>query len=458
MKKWLNRFFLTLLYILPAVVFFTNFPLIRLGEDSSMYYEISLPMIWLAIFDLLNLTRIGEIWAFCKKHPRLLLPAVAVLLYIVLSCFWSANFLRGALTAGLVLAIAFAILSFFSHSLYTTSRKRILSVLLASSAAVSIFCLLQCFLDVFDIQETLLCPGCHYQTIGFPHSNGFAIEPQFMGNLLIAPSLITLDIIYKKMRAKKGKRKLPALLCLAVLQITALFVTFSRGAIFAFVLGVIIMTIYRALKRFNLRAFCYVSISVFAFLFGLLLQGLWAEISPTNEGFLEGIGRSINHLSLGVVDFSKPESETPATPVEPETSNAALAAESDFTGYIAESTTIRLSLNEAALKTWSQNPRTVFFGVGLGGAGRAMSQYLGTNEKEIVQNEYISLLLELGIVGCSLILFAVFVAFRFFGRRLRIVFFAIIFAYLFSLLFFSGITNVWHIYLLTPVLLPILAI
>lgn len=455
MKKWLNRFFLTLLYILPAVVFFTNFPLIRLGEGSSMYYEISLPMIWLAIFDLLNLTRIGEIWAFCKKHPRLLLPAVAVLLYIVLSCFWSANFLRGALTAGLVLAIAFAILSFFSHSLYTTSRKRILSVLLASSAAVSIFCLLQCFLDVFDIQETLLCPGCHYQTIGFPHSNGFAIEPQFMGNLLIAPSLITLDIIYKKLRAKKGKRKLPALLCLAVLQITALFVTFSRGAIFAFVLGVIIMTIYRALKRFNLRAFCYVSISVFAFLFGLLLQGLWAEISPTNENFAQGISRSLNHLSLGVIPLidssSKPE---PNTVVATETAEE----ESAFDGYIEESTTIRLSLNEAALKTWSQSPRTVFFGVGLGGAGRAMSQHLGTNEKEIVQNEYISLLLELGIVGCSLILFAAFVAFRFFGRRLRIVFFAIIFAYLFSLLFFSGITNVWHIYLLTPVLLPILAI
>ena len=455
MKKWLNRFFLTLLYILPAVVFFTNFPLIRLGEDSSMYYEISLPMIWLAIFDLLNLTRIGEIWAFCKKHPRLLLPAVAVLLYIALSCFWSANLLRGALTAGLVLAIAFAILSFFSHSLYTTSRKRILSVLLASSAAVSIFCLLQCFLDVFDIQETLLCPGCHYQTIGFPHSNGFAIEPQFMGNLLIAPSLITLDIIYKKLRAKKGKRKLPALLCLAVLQITALFVTFSRGAIFAFVLGVIIMTIYRALKRFNLRAFCYVSISVFAFLFGLLLQGLWAEISPTNENFAQGISRSLNHLSLGVIPLidssSKPE---PNTVVAAETAEE----ESAFDGYIEESTTIRLSLNEAALKTWSQNPRTVFFGVGLGGAGRAMSQHLGTNEKEIVQNEYISLLLELGIVGCSLILFAAFVAFRFFGRRLRVVFFAIIFAYLFSLLFFSGITNVWHIYLLTPVLLPILAI
>ena len=455
MKKWLNRLFLTLLYILPAVVFFTNFPLIRLGEDSSMYYEISLPMIWLAIFDLLNLTRIGEIWAFCKKHPRLLLPAVAVLLYIVLSCFWSANFLRGTLTAGLVLAIAFAILSFFSHSLYTTSRKRILSVLLASSAAVSIFCLLQCFLDVFDIQETLLCPGCHYQTIGFPHSNGFAIEPQFMGNLLIAPSLITLDIIYKKLRAKKGKRKLPALLCLAVLQITALFVTFSRGAIFAFVLGVIIMTIYRALKRFNLRAFCYVSISVFAFLFGLLLQGLWAEISPTNENFAQGISRSLNHLSLGVIPLidssSKPE---PNTVVATETAEE----ESAFDGYIEESTTIRLSLNEAALKTWSQNPRTVFFGVGLGGAGRAMSQHLGTNEKEIVQNEYISLLLELGIVGCSLILFAAFVAFRFFGRRLRVVFFAIIFAYLFSLLFFSGITNVWHIYLLTPVLLPILAI
>lgn len=458
MKKWLNRLHFALLYALPAVVFFTNFPLIRLGEDSSMYYEISLPMIWLAIFDILNLARIGEIYAFCKKHPRLLLPAVAVLLYLVSSCFWSANFLRGALTAGLILSITFAILSFFSHPLYTASRKRILSVLLASSATVSIFCLLQCFLDVFGVQETLLCSGCHYQTIGFPHSNGFAIEPQFMGNLLIAPSLITLDIIYTKLRFKKGKRKLPALLCLAVLQITALFVTFSRGAIFAFVLSIIVMSIYRALQKINLRTFCYITITAFAFLFGLLLQGLWAEISPTNENFAQGISRSLNHLSLGVTPLI--DSPSKSEPTEPNitTTSETNEPESDFDGYIEESTTIRLSLNEIALKTWSQNPKTILFGVGLGGAGRAMSQCAGTNEKEIVQNEYISLLLELGIVGCALMLFAAIVSFRFFGRRLRVVFFAIIFAYLFSLLFFSGITNVWHIYLLTPVLLPILAI
>lgn len=444
MKRWLNRARLALLCALPAVVFFTNFPLIRLGENSSMYFEINLPMIWLAFFDLLSLIQIREMFSFCKKHFKTVLPILVVLIYLALSCIWSANPLRGILTTGIIWAISFAVLNFLAVPPKTTEKRRLLKILLASSGAVSLFCLLQSFLDVFDVQNNLLCPGCHYQTIGFPHSNGFAIEPQFMGNLLIAPSLITLDILYKKSRKKKGKHYFP-ILCLAFLQILALFVTFSRGAIFAFVLGIIIMTIYRAVQKLNWRAFCYLGVSALAFLGGLLLQGFWAELSPTNEGFFEGVNRSVNHLSLGMIDFAPSAPATEATSSE-------TAPESNFDGYIEESTTIRLSLNELAIKTWQQNPRTVLFGVGLGGAGRAMHSYLNTNEREIIQNEYLSLLLELGAVGCVLVLLASFTILRLYHKKTQVVVLAIIIAYLFTLLFFSGITNVWHIYLLTPLL------
>ncbi len=449
MKKWPNRALNALLLALPVVVFFTNFPLIRLGENSSMYFEISLPMIWLAVFDLLSLTRAKQMLSLCKKHKKVVLPIFAFLVYSALSCIWSANSLRGLLTVGLAGAIIFAVLSYLSNPISDKQKHKLLITYLSVSATVSLFCLAQGFLDVFGIQNNLLCPGCHYQTIGFPHSNGFAIEPQFMGNLLIAPSLIALDLIYKK----KGKRKLPLLLCLAFLQVLALFITFSRGAIFAFVLGIIILTIYRAVKKFNLRAFYYFGISALAFLGGLLLQGFWAELSPTSEDFFGGISRSINQLSLGKISLKKPEVieniEEKQVVLEPK-------EDSDFNGYIEESTTIRLSLNELALRTWQQNPKTILFGVGLGGAGRAIHQYLNTNEREIVQNEYVSLLLELGIVGCILVLFAGFSILRRFSKKLQIVIIAIVIAYLFTLLFFSGITNVWHIYLLTPLLAPIL--
>lgn len=449
MKKWPNKALNALLLALPVVVFFTNFPLIRLGENSSMYFEISLPMIWLAVFDLLSLTRAKQMFTLCKKHKKVVLPIFAFLVHLALSCIWSANSLRGLLTVGLAGAIIFAVLSYLSTPITDKQKHKLLIVYLFTSATVSLFCLVQGFLDVSGIQQNLLCPGCHYQTIGFPHSNGFAIEPQFMGNLLIAPSLITLDLIYKK----KGKRKLSLLLCLAFLQVLALFITFSRGAIFAFVLGIIILTVYRAVKKFNLRAFCYFGITALAFLGGLLLQGFWAERSPTSEDFFDGISRSINQLSLGKIALKKPEVieniEKKQVDLEPK-------EDSDFNGYIEESTTIRLSLNELALKTWQQNPKTILFGVGLGGAGRAMHQYLNTNEREIVQNEYVSLLLELGIVGCILVLFAGFSILRRFSKKLQIVIITIVIAYLFTLLFFSGITNVWHIYLLTPLLAPIL--
>ena len=145
MKRWLNRARLALLYALPAVVFFTNFPLIRLGENSSMYFEINLPMIWLAFFDLLNLAQIREMFSFYKKHFKAALPILVVLIYLALSCIWSANPLRGILTTGIIWAIAFAVLNFLAVPPKTTEKRRLLRILLASSGAVSLFCLLQGF-------------------------------------------------------------------------------------------------------------------------------------------------------------------------------------------------------------------------------------------------------------------------------------------------------------------------
>ena len=126
--------------------------------------------------------------------------------------------------------------------------------------------------------------------------------------------------------------------------------------------------------------------------------------------------------------------------------------ESQFNGYIEESTNVRVWLNHSAVHTWKQSPKTMLFGVGLGGAGRAISQYEGGSEREIVQNEYFSLLLEIGIIGWILILIAAFQLAKLRNKQTSFIFVAIIVAYLASMAFYSGITNVWHIYLFTPVL------
>lgn len=457
MKEWLNKARLALLASLPVVVFFTNFPLIRLGENTSMHFEISLPMIWLAIFDLISLSELGNIFKLFKKRTKLLLAACFFALWCVFSCFWSANPLRGILTAGLILAIFYAILSIFAE---IPSKKFLVhesKLFIGASFAVSIFCILQGFLDVFDLQNNLLCVGCHYQVLGFPHSNGFAIEPQFMGNLLIAPSILSLDILYKKIKSKKGKGWF-GFSAITFVQLLALFICFSRGAIYSFGIAILIIALRDIYHKRYMRPVIYITTSIIACLGGLLTQGIWAQISPTSEGFFEGISRSIDQLTLGKIKPATNNNEVQVDEVIILTPDSE-TNDSQFTGYIEESTDIRLTLNADAMETWAQSPKTMLTGVGLGGAGRAIAEYKqDRGEREIVQNEFISLLLEIGIIGHLLLLWLLFQLIHNRNKKTSIVFWAIIFAYLISMNFYSGITNVWHIYLFTPVLYLLLGI
>ena len=408
-------------------------------------------MIWLAIFDLISLAELGNIFKLFKKHTRLILAACLFAFWCVLSCFWSPNPLRGILTAGLILAIFYAILSIFAEIPNKKFLVREAKIFIGTSFTISIFCILQGFLDVFDLQNNLLCVGCHYQVLGFPHSNGFAIEPQFMGNLLIAPSILSLDILYKKIKSKKGKSWF-GFSAITFVQLLALFICFSRGAIYSFGIAILIIALRDIYHKRYMRSVIYITTSIIACLGGLLTQGIWAQLSPTSEGFFEGISRSIDQLTLGKIKPATNNNEVQVDEVIILTPDGE-TNDSQFTGYIEESTDIRLTLNADAIETWSQSPKTMLTGVGLGGAGRAIAEFKqDRGEREIVQNEFISLLLEIGIIGHALILWLLFQLIHNRNKRTSIVFWAIVFAYLISMNFYSGITNVWHIYLFTPVL------
>ena len=195
-----------MLFLLPIVVFFSYYPVISLGSDETMYYELSLPLVWLAIFGVISLTRMP---AIAKKHSLLKsFVACSFPLYATISIIWSENKIRGVLTAGIIWLIVFSIINILNMGLKKADLKKILKVYLVSASVAAGVCILQCILDVFGAPRdvTMLCQGCTYRTFGFPHPNGLAIEPQFMGNLLIAPALITLGLFYNEIKLKKNKR------------------------------------------------------------------------------------------------------------------------------------------------------------------------------------------------------------------------------------------------------------
>lgn len=633
LKKLLRRSLWGLLYLLPAVLFFSYYPVISLGASSSMNLELSLPLIWLVLFDLVafaNLFTLAPRQPIPEKRPprrpvpknspaQTATPKAKVLknlpgisdrriflfslfpFYLTLSVFWSRNPLRGLLTAGIAWLLFFAIFVIIyllpllqenspspqkpqtstslskapksskfqpTFQIAKNLKSHLLASLFLSTAAVCVFCFIQSVLDTcgFPRSETLLCAGCTYRSFGFPHPSGFAIEPQFMGNLLLAPTLTALYLLVfrpRLARAKDGfakgsgatartsatalqrqalatrleRRQTFALTLFTLLFSTTLFFTFSRGAIYAYAVALLILFVFALIRRqFRLSL---IVIPVATFLLSLSLQGTFAHFGPTSETFTSAVTKSIHQLSLGIIDLRSlaetPEDvKTPENTKTPEDANSSETSPVDqppetvitdlddilddlnnhlkpdselfnlthdieqettyFEGYVAESTNIRLGLNEIALATVLQDPQTLIFGAGLGGAGVAMFEAFPEkvgSPKEIVQNETFSLLLETGLVGLFLAHFIIVLAFlapllpqkfidgraaspispaelrgkNFFQReiyRLKTSGFwshpalpllaALIVAYLVTLQFFSGLPNALQIYLMPPFL------
>ncbi len=440
MKNLLNKIENVLLLLLPVVVFFSYYPVIRLGENDSMHFELSLPIIWLAIFGVISLFRMPEIAKKNSITKSIIICAFP--LYATLAIIWSENKVRGVLTAGILWLIVFSVVNIVAMKLKKEYLKRMLKIYMISAFVAAVFCVLQCVLDVLGAPRdiTMLCPGCTYLTFGFPHSNGLAIEPQFMGNLLIAPALISLGMFYNEITAAKNKRAVCGYGILSLFFAAVLYICFSRGALYAYGIAGIIFGILLIIRDRTVRALWLLLPVLCGCLLGLLMQGVLSEISPTSENFAQGIQRSIHQITLGKIDIREKEE--------------AGDNQASFSGYVEESTDVRVNITETAIKTWGNS--NIWFGVGLGGAGTSMSKYLdGGNKKEIIQNEYVNMLTELGIFGACILAIVVIYIIKQSNHQNSVVFFSIIVAYLITFTFFSGFPNVLHIYLLTPVIYKI---
>ena len=476
---------------MPLCLFFSYEPVISLGGNESMNFELSVPLIWLVMFDLLCLVMI--VW---KYRERIITKVFGSALwwlfpfFVTFSVVWSLNPVRGLLTAGVMWGLIVAIVGIYEFREYLDARfwRVFLRWFLGSSLLMCGVLVLQCVLDIIGVDRgyTLMCAGCTYHMFGFPHPDGFAIEPQFMGNLLLAPAMVAAWLTVEKNRCKNynGSRSLSSrflLFCFFVISAT-LFLTFSRGAIYAFGVGMVVMSVWgvaSAEKRMEVlkRVGVVWVVIVVAFVATLNTQGLMAEFSPTNDTYKTGVAKVLNHLTLGVVDIREEsdknaEDETAVEERELESVNYEADREelvensvenfenedaetAAFDGYVAESTDTRLRLTGAAVEVWRQDATTMLFGVGLGGAGQALYENgLSPAPKEIVQNQYASLLLETGMVGVSLFVLVLVLAVRVAMKsRNKVMVISLMVAYGVSLCFFSGLPNALHIYLMPIILM-----
>ena len=461
MKK-LSKIFKGLLLVLPGVLMFSYEPVMRLFADGAMNYELSLPLLWLVGFDVVVVILMLKRGVLFKKFKWwwmwLLFPA-----WVLISVAWSLNVTRGLLTAGVLALLYLAVYGMWRLKglLDAEFCRRFWKWFFGASLVVCVICVVQCVLDLIGVARewSLICEGCTYAYFGFPHPDGFAIEPQFMGNLLLAPVIVAVWPIITKKYSLNFKF---LLFCFFVFVVT-LFLTFSRGAIYAMLAGLMVMSVWVLVQ--NKLAWKRVAMVwgavILSFGFVLNLQGLMAAVSPTNDTYASGVAKVLNHLSLGVIEVggNSPveDSETEVDVVENSVENSEdnSVEKAVFDGYVAESTETRLMLTGAAMEVWKKDLKTVFLGVGIGGAGQALyDNGFTATSKEIVQNQYASLLLETGVVGVALLGLTLGLIWRVAKRaRMRVMVVSLMVAYGVSLMFFSGLGNALHIYLLTGLLL-----
>ncbi|MBQ3261514.1 O-antigen ligase family protein [Candidatus Saccharibacteria bacterium] len=452
---------LFLLYSFPAVLFCSYYPVFRLGGSSTTNYELSLPLIWLFLYSVLSLQTFIKKVISLYRRKSWLLSFLLFPTYLSLSTFWSPNPLRAILTSGIfwcLIVSSYSVFSAFSRPTGKFSKSTLAKVFLISSSVFCIVCWTQSLLDVLGVSSdiTLLCKGCTSRIFGFPHPSGLTIEPQFMGNLLIVPTLYSFYLLFIK------KHRLPfsnnVVLIQALLFVSTLFLTFSRGAIYSFGVGLAFMLVYNLIRLRNRRILLAVPLVLAAFVVTLLCQGLFAELNANYRiPFAQAVSTSVSQLSLGRINLSFPDSAPDFSPqsvvlpseMVPDHSHSSPV----FSGYVEESTNIRLRLNSFAIQSASSTPTSLLFGYGLGSTGHVLyAQELTSSPMEIVQNEYLSLLLETGLLGLALSVVMTAVVFALIKKTLpqakeRFFLYSVILSFALSLLFFSGLPNALHLYL-----------
>lgn len=429
----------------PIMIWFSYLPQISLAEDGTMNYELSLTLIYVVILAIVGLPRA---WHHRSELRQLGLVrlASAFVGWSGLCVIWSDNRTRGLLTFAVYATLYLIFLALVAERrLLCRLLPKLVRVAIRTTASACLLAITQIILGTFVIADRHslgLCAGCVAGQFGFIRPNLLAIEPQFLGSLLLAPLLY---ITHLTLRGKHDYAKQSLLL---VLMLTTLWLTLSRGAIYAYLASLVVMIL---LVRKWRRMLAVVGSVALSLVICLICQGALASANPRiDSSFTQAVSTSLNHLSMGIIRLPyqrKSPTSLPSIPREHDKQPA-------YHGYVAESTNVRLGLTKTALAAWRSNRLgQQLFGTGLGSAGIVLARQTGSQyQKEIVQNEFVEVLLERGLVGLALLGGLVVLYGRLCFQRRDYLALAILVAYLTQWCFFSGLPNTLHIYLVLALL------
>ncbi|MBP5511909.1 glycosyltransferase [Candidatus Saccharibacteria bacterium] len=427
-KNGIKKLRSAMILCLPLILFFSNFPVLKFGETDSMHLELSLPLLWLALYAVLSVKLVFNYVKAHIKTPLLAFPIMALISFVHTS-----DMLRGFLTFGLLTCLMVSMLGLYLDLKAKPLPKNFRKIFIVESLIICGFCFMQALFDRLGVSKdlTLLCSGCISDNFGFAHPNGFTIEPQFMGSLLIAPLLVSLNSLLEN----KNKKSQINLAIATILLLTTLFFSFSRGAIYAYLLAAVVLIL--GLKNLK-KVLKIIGVTIVSFAISLGLQIALSSTAPVKT-----VDTVVSQLSLGKVNLDLKNQEF----TEPAIDSSA----PKFDGYIAESTDRRLELATYAVKINVKNQSNLLFGTGLGSSGTEMYNNFKKaqgHKKEIVQNQYLETLLETGLLGLVALGLTIVTFIKIEKIKFSIYLKVAVLAFAVTILFFSGLPNALHVYLL----------
>lgn len=448
-----------LVLLAPVMVWFSYYPTLQLGRQSGTNLELSIAMVYMVVLALVGLP---SAW----RARQQLLSNHAVWLFggyvawHILSIGWAINPLRATLVAGVwgILLLDFLAVCCMPH--LRELLPVLLKVMVGTAVVMSLVAIVQVAYGAWF--DWGLCAGCVASGFGFVRPSVFAIEPQFFGSLLLAPILfLSSRVLLKKSNQYEW--------FYLVILFVALYLTLSRGAIYACLLAIgvqFVLTIKKRSQGVWASGGVLASLMLCAGFMGMGWHGLFTQLNPRlSDTFYDSVAKSVNHMSLGRVTVPSRQARPvalPAAPQQPVSSPKSISGQhptqkAAFDGYVERSTRERTGLSQLASQTWTSTPRHFLFGVGAGGAGRAIFQQTGgtTSEFEIIQHEFLSVAVELGLVGLVLFAVIIWIMYRQ-TARCSVVCWGILTAFVVQWNFFSGLPNALHIYLVGMLMFAII--
>ncbi|MCX6809699.1 MAG: O-antigen ligase family protein [Candidatus Berkelbacteria bacterium] len=252
---------------------------------------------------------------------------------------------------------------YFTVSMVAQDKKSIILIvkgILIGAAASVLFGLYQFLGDMVGLPNsiTLLKEGYDKSTFGFARVQAGAQEPLYFANYIFIPLAISLVLLIRDKAREIFPKWFVVLLTIGLLL--NFILTISRGAFIAAGVTFVVLLIVQAKRIFRIHIILPTVLIIGVVLIGVYLALLKSEPRAIDE--------YIGHLFVN-------------------------------DRQVGESVVMRLSASEQALEMFSNNQ---LVGVGLGNFGPATLSYPSAKPDDgwpIVNNEYLEMLAETGIVG-----------------------------------------------------------